>query len=246
MHCHILPGVDDGSRDMEMSLRMLETAKANRIETIILTPHNRADRHSVSGKGQIERIHKLTEAAAEYGLDSFHFYSGNELFYDSTLVERLENGEALTLADSRYCLVEFEPGEDYAYIAKGLKELSYEGYYPILAHCERYECLTDNTVINRSEGYRRVEELRRNGILFQVNAGSIFPKTFQVIPKFVNRLLKENMVSFVATDAHRDTGRAPYLLDAADYLFQKYDRNYAKSLLYDNARYIIRNEVISE
>jgi protein-tyrosine phosphatase len=246
MHCHILPGVDDGSKNMEMSLRMLKVAKDNHIEAMILTPHNRAERHSMSAEEQRERIHILLEAAERNHLDSFRFYSGNELFYDSSLTDRLENGKALTLASSRYCLVEFDPGEDFAYIAKGLKTLSYEGYYPILAHCERYECLTNNTMINKSEGYRRVEELKRNGVLLQVNAGSVFPKTFQVIPRFVNCLLKDEMISFVATDAHRDTGRAPYLLDAAEYITHKYGKEYATALLYDNARAVIRNKPVTE
>ena len=236
MHCHILPGVDDGSKDMEMSLRMLEIAAENNIGAVIFTPHNRMDRHSVSVESMDRRIEDLSQAAQERGLD-IPLYPGGELYYDSTVTDRLRDGKAPTLNNSRYCLVEFSPLDEFSYISEGLRRISYEGYQPILAHCERYACLTE-----KDKGLDRTEDLYRMGVYLQVNAASVVPKPFQRIPKYVNALLADELVSFVATDAHRDSGRAPYMNEAAAYLRRKYDPLYVRAILHDNAEKVIYDE----
>ena len=76
----------------------------------------------------------------------------------------------------------------------------------------------------------------------QVNAASVIPRPFQRIPKYVNALLADELVSFVATDAHRDSGRAPYMKEAASYLRKKYDPSYVRAILYDNAEKVIYDE----
>ena len=233
MHCHILPGVDDGSKDMEMTMRMLQVAKDNGIGEFIVTPHNYAAHRSVSAEGILRRTKELQAASDEAGYD-FMFHPGSELYYDSTLPDRLDAGEALTLAGSRYCLVEFSPSDPYDYIQEGLRSLSYAGYRVILAHCERYLCLLDKPV--------RCLDLVRNGVLLQVNASSIRPKLFQKIPKFVDGLLEEELVSFVSTDAHRDVGRAPELGDAASWLRKHVHEDYYSAILCDNALAVIADE----
>ena len=160
------------------------------------------------------------------------FYPGNELLFDSTLPEKLSNGEVLTLADSSYCLVEFHPMDDYHYIYDGLRALLYNGFHPILAHCERYACL--------SKDKKRVDDIVSQDVLLQCNAASVEQKLFQSIPKFVNGLLKRELVSFIATDAHRPEGdRAPNMLQAAKWLQKKYDGRYVRRLLTENARHLI-------
>ena len=232
MHCHILPAVDDGSKDMEMSLKMARIAAENNIDAIIVTPHNYAAHRSVSPGGVRRRVNEQQEECDALGI-GVTFYTGNELYYDSTLPERLYKGEALTLADTEYCLVEFSPSDSYSYITGGLRALTYEGFKPILAHCERYICLVDEP--------ERAEEIAGSGILLQCNAEMVPAKLFQKIPAFVNGLLKKNLVSFIATDAHRDSGnRVPNLLEAAEFLEKKYDKEYVHDLLEGNAtRYLI-------
>ena len=231
MHCHILPGVDDGSKSMEMSLAMARVAVENNIREIIVTPHWTGDRRSASPDGIRRRVEELQRACRDEGLDLI-FYPGNELLYDSSLPKRLSGGEALTLAGSDYCLVEFHPMDDYRYIYDGLRALRYEGFQPILAHCERYGCLMKDPGC--------VEELTGQQVLLQCNGASVEQKLFQPVPKFVNGLLRRRLVSLIATDAHRAEGsRRPELLSPAAWLQKKYGADDARRLLSDNARRII-------
>lgn len=231
IHCHILPGVDDGSKNMEMSLAMAQLAADNNIGTMIVTPHYNGARRSASPDGIRRRVEELQRACDDEGI-GIRFYPGNELLFDSTLPEKLSNGEVLTLADSSYCLVEFHPMDDYHYIYDGLRALLYNGFHPILAHCERYACL--------SKDKKRVDDIVSQDVLLQCNAASVEQKLFQSIPKFVNGLLKRELVSFIATDAHRPEGdRAPNMLQAAKWLQKKYDGRYVRRLLTENARHLI-------
>lgn len=236
MHCHILPGVDDGSRDMEMSLAMARAALENHIKEIIVTPHWSGSHRSVSPDGVRRRIEELQRVCGDEGLDLV-FHPGNELLYDSSLPKRLSGGEVLTLADSAYCLVEFHPMDDYRYIYDGLRSLIYEGFRPILAHCERYVCLVKKPEL--------AEELAGQRVLLQCNGASVEQKLFQPVPKFVNGLLRRKLVSFIASDAHRPEGdRRPDLLGPAAWLQKKYGAEDVRRLLSDNARRIIEGQEI--
>lgn len=232
MHCHVLPAVDDGSKDLDMSMNMLRTAYENNIRTIIVTPHNKVYQKSVSPQGIYTRIAQLQKEISKAHLE-IQLYPGNELYFDSTLVERLENQSVLSMASTEYVLVEFNPMDEYSYISESLRKLSYEGWHPILAHCERYECL-----------YRkrdRVSSLCQEGILLQVNASSVMEGLFSRTGRFVRRLLAEHKVSFIGTDAHRDHGeRQPFMTECAAYIIKRYGEDYARKVLYENATELIR------
>lgn len=234
VHCHVMPGVDDGSKDEEMTAKMLQLAYSENIRSMILTPHNKTAIPSVSVEGIHKRLPVVERLAREQNLD-MHFYTGNELMYDSSLPDRLVDGKCCTLADSHFVLVEFHPSDSFDYIREGLRQIQYNGYSIMLAHVERYICLLKN------EGY--VEDLINSGIFLQVNAEDVLPKMFHPVPKFVNRLLRDGLVSFVGTDAHRDSGeRAPHMMACAEYLVKKYDPDYVKAILHDNAAAVIRDE----
>ena len=114
IHCHVLPGVDDGSQNIEESMQMLRIAYQNQIKRIIVTPHNKPMRHNAGP----EKI--------------------SELYYCDELVDKLENHKACTMADTAYVLVEFSPADSWEYIRNGMNSLIMGGYIPILAHVERY------------------------------------------------------------------------------------------------------------
>jgi protein-tyrosine phosphatase len=227
MHCHILPAVDDGSKNEEMSLNMLRIAADNNIRLIIATPHNKIYLKSASPEGIIRRVIALQDIADANGI-KIKILPGNELYYDSTLPERLEGKKALSLAASDSILVEFSPDEEYSYMAEGLRHLRYEGWHPVLAHCERYECLYRDS--------DRIQALVQEGIRLQVNAESVMAGRFTPVGRFVKKLLKDEMVSFVATDAHRDTGsRKPDLAECGAYIIRKCGVDYARKILLENA-----------
>ncbi len=235
IHCHILPGVDDGAKSMEESLNMLRIAEHNAIHTILLTPHNKPGHHNIHTPRMNAYIRELQEQIRNIGL-SIKLLGGNELYYRMELPQELKNGAARTMADSDYVLVEFDPMTDYDYLRNGVYDLMSEGYFPIIAHVERYRCLLDHL--------DRIEDLSGMGAYIQVNSGSIMGNTGFHVKSFTRKMLKQELVHFVATDAHDTKKRAPELKKCADYITRKYGGNYAKQIFHNNPEYIIRNEIL--
>lgn len=235
IHCHIMPGVDDGSPNTDTSLQMLKIAAKNGITKVILTPHHKPAHHNVSPDQNVIYRQRLQEKAMEQGID-IKLYSGNEIYYSDETQEDLESGRICTLAGSDYVLVEFHPTNPYKAIHNGLYQVQAAGFIPIIAHVERY-----SDVVSHPD---YVEELVNMGCYVQVNAGSIMGKYGFGISHFSRKLIKNGLVHFIATDAH-DTGRrAPELLECRKYAERKFGKNTADRLFFDNPMSVIHNETI--
>ena len=235
IHCHILPGVDDGSPDMATSLEMLRIADKNGITHLILTPHHKPMHHNVSPEHNVAYRKKLQEAAKAEGIKA-KLFSGNEIYYSDETMEELIEGKICSLAGSDYVLVEFHPTNPYKAIQNAVSRVQAAGFIPIIAHVERYSDIVSHP--------SRVKDLIEMGSFIQVNASSIMGKYGFGISHFTKKLLKEELVHFVASDAH-DTGRrAPNLLDCRNYVERKYGEDYGKKLFFTNPANVIRNELI--
>ena len=235
IHCHIMPGVDDGSPDMATSLEMLRIADKNGITHLILTPHHKPMHHNVSPEHNVAYRKRLQEAAAEAGIKA-KLFSGNEIYYSDETMEELTEGKICSLAGSDYVLVELHPTNPYKAIQNAVSRVQAAGFIPIIAHVERYSDIVSHPA--------RVKDLIEMGSLIQVNASSIMGKYGFGISHFTKKLLKEELVHFVASDAH-DTGRrAPNLLDCRNYVERKYGEDYGKKLFFTNPANVIRNELI--
>lgn len=226
IHSHILPYMDDGSQDMEMTLKMLHIAWEEGITDIIVTPHYKAG----CFKGDYRQTKKLLEEirslAGEHGI-LMNLYPGNEIFYRSELDDKLDSGELSTMNGTEYVLVEFSPMEDYLYIRNAMEEIFSMGYRPILAHVERYQCLCKKPEC--------VRELKNMGCDIQVNASSVTGEDGLAGKRFVHRLLKEKLVDYIGTDAHNDRKRKPAMKKCAEVLYKKYEKSYVEALLSKNA-----------
>lgn len=235
IHSHILWGVDDGAKNMEISMRMLRAAIGEGIEKVILTPHYKPGRCNAAPDKIRKLTMKLQEKAGESGLE-IKLFTGNEIFYHRGMTELLEAGGVCTLADTDCVLTEFLPGEEYAGIRNGVYQLRAEGYQPVLAHVERYR--------NVCKDVRYVEELLDLGAYIQINAGSVMGNDGFATKQFCKRLLKRKLVHFIATDTH-DTGRrAPCIKDCGKYLVSRYGKDYAERILYSNAEKILGGEYL--
>ena len=119
IHTHILPETDDGARGIQESIQLIEQAAAQGITGMIATPH--FSRHqSVSSLKM--KLSTLREEVKKHNPD-FQLYLGQENFYHEELTERLDQGEALTMAESRYVLVEFDPAVSYGQLMRGVRRL---------------------------------------------------------------------------------------------------------------------------
>ncbi len=235
MHCHVMPGVDDGSPDMATSLEMLRIAAKDGITHMILTPHHKPMHHNVSPEHNITYRKKLQEAATAEGI-KVKLFSGNEIYYSDETMEELEQGRICPLAGSDYVLVEFHPTNPYKAIQNAANRVQAAGFIPIIAHVERYSDIVSHPA--------RVDDLVEMGCYIQVNASSVMGKYGFGISHFTRKLLKNELVHFVASDAH-DTGRrAPQLYECRSYVERKYGADYGKKLFFLNPANVIRNELI--
>lgn len=235
IHCHILPGLDDGACSFDEAESMLRTAFEEGIRRIIATPHNYATRKSASAGSIKECVQRMNLYAKECNIP-ISLYYGNEVYYRSGIADLLEKGEILTLAESRYVLVEFDPGVDFSYLRDGMGELLRYGYFPILAHAERYDCLYEKKT--------RIQELRNSGIYFQVNASSCLQGFLSEDSKRLKLLRKENSIHFIGTDAHSNRTRSPRIKQCASYLYKKLGEEQIQKIFFTNPEAIIQNKRI--
>lgn len=235
IHCHLLPGVDDGSKSLDMTRTMLQQAYEEGIRAIIATPHY----HYKRGHAPIDELArqlKLVRQEAHKIDPKFEIYSGNEIFFSSNAVEKVKNHEVFTMAGSKYVLVEFSPSDSFSTIKQALYSFQVEDYYPIIAHIERYACMTDD--------WDNADELYDMGIYIQVNAGSIVGGGGKEVKKFTKYLLDNDMIHFVATDAHNCDSRRIEIQTCKKYIAKKYGDAQAIQCMYENPMRIIRQEVI--
>lgn len=235
MHCHVMPGVDDGSQNTAMSLEMLRIAEKNGITHMILTPHHKPMHHNVSPEHNVLYRKKLQEAAKEQGI-KVKLFSGNEIYYSDETMSELEQGYICSLAGSDYVLVEFHPTNPFREIQNAASRVQGVGFIPIIAHVERYGDIVSHP--------SKVRDLIDMGCYIQVNASSIMGKYGFGISHFTKKLLKEKSVHFIASDAHDTGSRAPHLSECRSFVTRKFGEDYAKELFFLNAANVIRNQQI--
>ena len=154
-------------------------------------------------------------------------YRGNEIYGYIDAVEQMQQHEFRTLGDSNIALVEFRNDTDYRKICNVLQAVGAAGYRPMLAHAERCICLASDV--------RRIYELVTMRVLIQVNA-SAFRRRLFITPvnSFVFRLMDDDLVTAVASDAHGFNTRTPHLLYAYEAVRKRYGQAYANKVFYEN------------
>ena len=193
MHCHILPGVDDGPATMEETLATLKTAQRQGIGAMIVTPHFHPGRYVVTADRVMEALGRVKRRAAAEGL-GIRLYPGQECYYYSGLMEQLESGNVLTMNGTDKVLIEFDNETQYSTMLRAVREFRDNRYTPIIAHYERYRCL-----YQRRE---RLEELRKAGTMLQLNFGRLIGKGSLFRPNEWRKLLRDGYVDFLGSDTH--------------------------------------------
>lgn len=231
IHCHILPGVDDGAASMEETEEMLRIAHSEGIRCIIATPHyhpRRGHEHPQVLRKKLLQVRKAAEK-----IDSkFRIYLGTEIYYGQDVAEKLKHGKILSMNRKSYVLIEFSPADSFNYIKQGLQHMQLNGYEVILAHAERYRCLVDY--------FEYAEHIWKMGIYIQINAGSITGESGRPVKKFVKKLMENDMVFCVGSDAHNAKNRSPRMQKAAAYVTKKYGHEYTEKIFFKNAAGIVK------
>lgn len=233
LHCHILPGVDDGSKDMETSMKMLQIGYQNGIRRIIATPHYISN-HLKYDEDKLQKVFADFKEEVHKLYPDMECYLGNELYIQGQVLEDVKAGKVHTMADSKYLLVEFSTKITYHDMYKEMKNIVQARYYPILAHMERFQCLTKHP--------ERVSELAELGVYFQMNADSVLGRGAD--KKWCRKMLKENRIQFLGTDAHGITHRAPQMEQAVKWIYENMEPWDAEDLLINNPKKILNKERI--
>jgi len=190
-HSHILPGIDDGSRNLEQSIAMVNEAKEAGFTKIISTSHYMENYYECNEKNRKELLEQVQK-----NVNGIELCLGNEIYITNNIIELLQNGQASSINGTKYVLFEFplittRPMNDKEVIYR----LVENGYIPIIAHPERYPFIQENPDY--------LFELEEMGALFQANYGSIIGMYGLKAKKTLKILLKSNLVSFFGSDVHR-------------------------------------------
>lgn len=236
LHCHILPGVDDGARTFEEASKMAELAVADGCSVVIATPHQRRDEWSLPERPVLEQ----QLASIQRTVPQLALRLGAEVRVDSDLARELvgpKRGGILTLAGSSYLLLEFDPegfGPEPVFLVEELRSL---GFRPIVAHPE----LTLPLLMEEGLLTRMVEA----GARLQVTAASLLGRYGPQVERKAWSLIEEGLVHFVSSDAHRPDWRPPGLQEAFRKVELRLGRQVAEALMIDHPARVIQDLPVS-
>lgn len=194
IHSHIIPKIDDGSQSFEESYALFEEASKVGFTDIISTSHY------IEGYNQTDSVtrHAWIQAMNEVLKDKqipLTLHSGAEIYISQNLVTLIKEKKVGTLADSRYVLFELPMNTMVKYLDEVIFELQAIGLVPIIAHPERYQFVQKNPNV--------LLPFIEKGVLFQSNYGSLIGRYGKEVQTTVKKLLKANMIHFLASDVHK-------------------------------------------
>ena len=268
MHTHILPGIDDGSQSMEQTINMLKQEYDEGVRVVVATPHygirNPGMTLDMAKKALVE-----TQKKADEITPGLKLILGSELFYSDGVIDALERGEAPTIGGTSHALIEFRTSDSRERIYQCIREMTWKGYRPVIAHIERYKSLEGNV-----EAVRGLVEM---GAAVQINCRSfmdgapakndgeesheqkkglfgLFGKTDKSAGRtgfFLERkgdwartLLAEGLVHFIASDCHDDAFRSPVYRKTLEAMEGCCSEQTLKDITKTNIVKLIRNEPI--
>lgn len=238
IHCHLMPGVDDGSVDLKETIAMFKNAHDHGITDMILTPHYiKGTKYNINNDAKSKITDILREALRRAELN-INIHYGNEAYIDHKMIELIEDGEVSTLGQTKYLLVELPVVAMDRNAGNLFFELIAKGYTPVIAHPERYHYFQKEPTL--------IEEYLKLGCLLQGNYMSLFGKYGAKAKKTLKTLLKQGKISFLCSDIHH--AYHDYRLAEAKKKVLKIVKNADKvnDLFYNNAKRLIDNtEVIN-
>ncbi|MEO8620246.1 MAG: CpsB/CapC family capsule biosynthesis tyrosine phosphatase [bacterium] len=219
IHSHLLPGVDDGSRSVDVSVPVLQRFAADGVEVLVLTPHLNA---SNAANAAYERNHAIYEELCSVAPHGLELLLGWEIMLDEPNVDL--RSRTLSLGGSRAVLVEFPRLRVPVQAGEELLRIRCSGVVPVLAHPERYYGCT----------LERVIEWRKAGAVIQMDTAGLLGKG--PISKLSRAMVQEGLVDLFASDNHGDSRS---LATARDWLRDVSTPEHADLLTHLNARRLL-------
>jgi protein-tyrosine phosphatase len=232
LHSHILSGLDDGAQDVAASVEMARMAVADGITAMACTPHVFPGKYPNSSATILPAMHAL-QALLDAQDIPLKLHSGADVHIAPDLVDRLSDGSVPTLNNSRYFLLE-PPHEILPpRLEDFVSRLFQAGFVPIITHPER--------LLWAGRHYETIRRLADIGCPMQVTAGSIVGAFGAAATELAQRMLKESLVSFFASDGHGTTWRKPLLSEAYAAVAAQFGSEQAQKMFIDRPAAILAN-----
>jgi len=225
IHCHILPGIDDGSRTLEESIELILSAKKLGYKKLCCTSHYKVGIYE--NKNYDNVLKNLRNELKERDI-KIKLLEGNELFLDLDILKKIKEKKVKTLNKSDYLLVEPIPGMTSMALKKYLERIIEMGYRVVLAHVERYSFIDK----------KFLWELKKMNVVTQVNIRSLKYK------KEIYNWIDLNLIDILSSDAHNKKYRNYDLEEIIIEIENKFGVETKKRLLRDNPQKIIENKDI--
>ena len=233
LHCHLLPGIDDGSKSMEISLRLAREAVENGVTHALLTPHHMNGRYVNHKQDVIKRTVEFRQQLQEHNIP-LTVFPGQEVRINGQLIDALDKDDILFAdEDNRYLMLEFPDDDVPHYTNQMIFELQQRGITPIIVHPER------NTKIMAYP--ELLYQLLQRGCLSQITAGSYVGTFGKKVEDFSKKLIANGQGYLFASDAHDLPGRKYEMRQAFEKLSREFNAELAKRYA-ENARAIINGE----
>ncbi len=221
IHCHMLPGIDDGAADWQESLEMARMAVSDGTQTVIVTPHQLGNFAHNQGDDIRRLVKQMQDVLREQGIP-LEVMPGADVRIEDGMLEKLASGEVLSLGDlGGHVLLEL-PHELYFPLEGILDALSRQGLIGILSHPERNRGILRDCEI--------LGPLVDAGCLMQVTAGSLMGTFGSSSQQLSECMLSEGLVHFISTDAHGMKSRRPLMRRAFDRVAELTDQQTAIDL----------------
>ncbi len=223
LHCHILPGLDDGADGIEEAVEMAAYAAQEGTEGIVATPHTNVTHgyRNYWDERLLEKLNRLQEQLDILRIP-LRLYVGQEIYLTDDVLSLLRAGRLVSLNRSRYILSEFSFRESPARMTELLAPLLSAGYIPVIAHPERYACV--------QEDWRICAMYRELGCAVQLNKGSIAGAFGQAAAHAARRILAAGLCDLVASDGHGVYRRRPELRSIHEWISTRFSIDYADHL----------------
>ena len=230
IHCHILPGIDDGSKSWEMTAKMCRIALEDGITHIVATPHSN-DEYSYNRERYTEMLGQLHDAAD--GKLTFSLGCDLHFSYDN-IQDALANPRRYTIGDSQYLLIEFSDYGIPPSVMQDVFMICSRGMVPIVTHPERNQPLLKNPEL--------VLKLVEQGCLVQVTADGVTGAWGGRSKKMVEWLLQREAVHVIASDAHDPVHRRPAMSQARNVVAELAGAAIAEALVTHNPEAIVEGK----
>jgi len=219
IHTHVLPFVDDGSKNMESSIKLIQESVSFGITDLYLTPHYMLTRNYLSTNQENKIIfQQLCDEVKKQGIP-IKLHLGNEVYYQFQSIDDYRSKRVVPLGSTNFVLIEFSTSEEEEDISEAIHNMKALGYIPILAHVERYTYIKD---------FHDYEVIHKMGALIQVNAASVVGASGTPTKKMVMKMIKNGLVDFIASDIHEF--RTNYMKQAYELIERKFKKGIAEKL----------------